>query len=169
MVTTMNRLAGYALVLTAALSQAQPTPPTAAQALARTFNYVNSKVLEMAQDFPEDKYDYKLKPEMRTFRAVLVHLTAGNVYAAKAGRGENVKWDDQEQDAKNFKTKADVVAYVKKGIDDANAAMKQNPEGPNKNMQPFLSVLQHTSEHYGLLVAYYSANGLVPPESRPKK
>jgi hypothetical protein len=29
--------------------------------------------------------------------------------------------------------------------------------------------LQHSSEHYGLLVAYYRANGLVPPESRPKK
>ena len=52
---------------------------------------------------------------------------------------------------------------------DASAAMKANPEGPKKNMQPFLSVLQHSSEHYGLLVAYYRANGLVPPDSRPKK
>jgi len=24
-------------------------------------------------------------------------------------------------------------------------------------------------EHYGLFVAYYRANGVVPPESRPKK
>jgi len=57
----------------------------------------------------------------------------------------------------------------KKSIDEANAALAQNPEGPQKNLQPFLSVLQHSSEHYGLLVAYYRANGLVPPESRPKK
>ena len=25
---------------------------------------------------------------------------------------------------------------------------------------------QHNAEHYGLLVAYYRANGLVPPETR---
>jgi hypothetical protein len=165
----MTRLAGYTLVLTAVVLQAQPkTPPTAAQALANTFNYINKKILDMAQDFPEAKYDFKLKPEMRSFKEVLVHIQGGNIYASKAGRGETVKWDDQEQDAKNFKTKADVVAFIKKSIDDANAALKQNPEGPQKNMQPFLSVIQHSSEHYGLLVAYYRANGLVPPESRPK-
>ena len=66
-------------------------------------------------------------------------------------------------------SKADCVGLLKKSIDDANAALKANPEGPGKNMQPFLSVLQHASEHYGLLVAYYRANGLVPPDSRPKK
>jgi hypothetical protein len=42
----------------------------------------------MAKDFPDDKYDYRLKPEMRSFSAVIVHIASGNVYAAKAGRGE---------------------------------------------------------------------------------
>jgi hypothetical protein len=165
----MTRLAGYALVLMATLAQSQPPPQTAAQALKRNFEYVNNKVLEMAQDFPADKYDYKLKPEMRPFGAVIVHIAGGNTFAGKAGRGEKVKWDDQEQDPKKFPTKAEVVAMFKKSVDEANAALAQNPEGPQKNMQPFLSVLQHSSEHYGLLVAYYRANGLVPPESRPKK
>jgi hypothetical protein len=58
---------------------------------------------------------------------------------------------------------------LKNAIASANAAIKANPEGPDKNLQPFLGVLQHSSEHYGLLVAYYRANGMVPPESRPKK
>jgi hypothetical protein len=30
-------------------------------------------------------------------------------------------------------------------------------------------VMEHSAEHYGLLVAYYRANGIVPPSSRPKK
>ncbi|HZS54366.1 MAG TPA: DinB family protein [Bryobacteraceae bacterium] len=143
------------------------TPPTAPEALKRTFDYINQKVLTMAEDFPADKYDYKLKPEMRSFGEVIVHIASGDVYAAKAGKGEKVKWD--EEDAGKYKTKEDCVALLKKSIDDANAALAMNPEGPNKNMQPFLAVLQHSSEHYGLLVAYYRANGLVPPESRPKK
>jgi len=49
-----------------------------------------------------------VNPEMRSFAAVLVHVASGNVYAAKAGRGENVNWD--ELDPKNYKTKAEVVA-----------------------------------------------------------
>jgi len=166
----MSRTAGYALILIgAAFAQGQQKTPTAAEALKRNFDYVNKKVLEMAQDFPAEKYGYKLKPEMRTFGAVIVHIASGNIYAAKAGMGEKVKWDDQEQDAAKYTTPPACIALLKKSIDDANAALKANPEGPAKNMQPFLSVLQHSSEHYGLLVAYYRANGLVPPESRPKK
>jgi hypothetical protein len=173
-VTTMTRVAGYTLavlstVTGAALALAQTPAPTAAQALKSNFAYINNKILEMAQDFPVEKYDYKLKPEMRSFGAVIVHIAGGNTYAGKAGKGEKVKWDDQEQDPKKFPEKADVVAMFKKSLDEANAALAQNPEGPQKNMQPFLSVIQHSSEHYGLLVAYYRANGLVPPESRPKK
>jgi hypothetical protein len=30
-------------------------------------------------------------------------------------------------------------------------------------------LIKHSNEHYGQLVVYYRINGLVPPESRPKK
>jgi uncharacterized damage-inducible protein DinB len=165
----MNRLAGYALVFIAALAHAQKQPATAAQALKSNFDYINNKLIEMAQDFPADKYNFKLKPEMRSFGEVIVHVAAGNIYAAKFDKDQTVKWDDQEQDAKKFPTKDAVVAMFKKSVDDANAALAAHPMGPRNNTQPFLSVMQHSSEHYGLLVAYYRANGLVPPESRPKK
>jgi len=164
----MNKLAAYTAVLMATtLVHAQRPTPSAADALKQAFNYINRKVLEMARDFPADKYDYKLKPEMRSFGAVVVHIASGNVYAAKAGIGQKVKWD--ELDPAKFPSKAECVELMRKSIEDANAALKANPEGPAKNMEPFLAVLQHSSEHYGLLVAYYRANGLVPPESRPKK
>jgi hypothetical protein len=166
----MVKLAPCTIALFGALlAQGQSPAKTAADALKRNFDYINSKVLEMAEDFPADKYDYKLKPEMRSFGAVIVHIASGNIFASKAGKGEKVQWDDQEQDPAKFPAKAACVKFLKDSIDAANAAIKLNPEGPEKNMQPFLSVLQHSSEHYGLLVAYYRANGLVPPESRPKK
>jgi len=149
--------------------KAQSPAATPAESLKRNFEYINTKILEMAEDFPADKYGYKMKPEMRTFGSLIVHIASGDIYAAKAGKGEKVKWDDQEQDAAKFTDKAACVALLKKSIDDANTAIKINPMGPTKNLQPFLSVLQHASEHYGLLVAYYRANGLIPPDSRPKK
>lgn len=154
-----------ALALTALSLHAQPKTP--ADSLKRSFDYINSKVLEMAQDFPADKYNYKLRPEMRSFGAVIVHIASGNIYAGKAGMGVKVKWD--EEDAAKYPTEAACVELLKNSIAAANAAMKANPIGPDKNLLPFLGVLAHSSEHYGLLVAYYRANGLVPPESRPKK
>ena len=120
----------------------------------------------MAKDFPESKYDYRLRPEMRSFREVIVHVSAGIAYAAKAGRGEKVKWD--EIPYKDYPNKAQCLALMQRWIREADNSLKKNPEGANGSLDPFLSVLQHSSEHYGLLVAYYRANGLVPPDSRPK-
>jgi len=135
------------------------------------FITINRKILEMAKDFPEDKYDFRLRPEMRSFHELIVHIAGGNVYAAKAGRGENVAWDDNlELDPKNYKTKADVVAMFEKTVADANAALKALPDSSFvKTVDPWVDVTEHSAEHYGLLVAYYRANGLVPPVSRPKK
>lgn len=122
----------------------------------------------MAKDFPADKYDFKLKPEMRTFAAVMVHIASGNVYAVKAAHGENVNWD--ELDPKNYARKADVVAFMEKSIADADATVKSVSDADlSKSVEPWISGIEHSAEHYGLLVAYYRANGLVPPESRPKK
>jgi uncharacterized damage-inducible protein DinB len=139
-----------------------------AQSVRGHFASVNRNVLEMAKDFPDDKYDFRLKREMRSFGAVIVHIASGNIYAARAGRGEKVEWD--ELDAKNYKSKAEVVALLEKSISDADATLKALPDDSfSKSVEPWLSVTEHSAEHYGLLVAYYRANGLVPPASRPKK
>lgn len=165
----MIRVAGYiglGIALAAAAAQAQP-PKTPALELKEEFAYINRQVLDMAKDFPADKYDYKLRPEMRTFGAVIVHIASGNVYAAKAGRGEKVKWD--ELDPANYKTKEKAVALLEKSIADATATLTSRPSGTfQKSVEPWLSVIEHSGEHYGLLVAYYRANGIVPPASRKK-
>lgn len=121
----------------------------------------------MVKDFREDNYDFHLKPEMRTFGEVIVHIASGNVNAAKARRGEKVNWD--ELDAKNYPNKAAVVALMEKSIADADATLKSvSDQALANNAEPWLGVQEHSAEHYGLLVSYYRANGVVPPESRPK-
>ena len=157
-----------AALLAATAAFAQSASRTTAQSVRGHFASVNQRVLEMAKDFPEDKYEFKPKPEMRTFGAVIVHIASGNIYAAKAGRGENVNWD--ELDPNNYKTKAQVVALMEKSIADANATLKTlSDDSFAKTVEPWLEVTEHSAEHYGLLVAYYRVNGLVPPASRPKQ
>jgi hypothetical protein len=156
------------LAVGSSLAFAQSPARSTAQSVRGHFASINHRVLEMAKDFPDDKYDFRLKPEMRSFGAVIVHIASGNVYAAKAGRGEKVNWD--ELDPKDYKTKATVVALLEKSIGDADTTLKNLPDDTfAKSVEPWLSVTEHSAEHYGLLVAYYRANGLVPPESRPKK
>ena len=144
-----------------ALAQDRPTP----EIVRAHFHSINQKVLAMAKDFPEDKYDFRLKPEMRSFAELIVHIAGGNVYAAKIGRGEKVEWTDL--DPKNYKTKADIVAMFQKTMDEADAVLKSEPDTAfAKSVDPWFDVTEHSAEHYGLLVAYYRVNGLVPPASR---
>lgn len=169
----MKSLKLFALVLCVAALiplqlRAQSTARTTAQQVRGRFQAVNNKILAMAKDFPEDKYDFRLRPEMRSFGEVLVHIASGNVYATKAGRGEKVNWD--ELDPKDYKTKAQIVAMFEKTMADANTVLKgESDDAFAKSVEPWLDVLEHSGEHYGLLVAYYRANGLVPPASRPSK
>jgi DinB superfamily len=159
---------GISLFLALSASCFGQAPKSTPTAVRENFTDINRKILVMAKDFPEEKYGYRLKPEMRSFGEVIVHITGGIVYAGKAGRGEKVQWD--EIDPKGYTTKASIVALLEKSIGDAESAMKALPDASfAKSVEPWDDVTEHSAEHYGLLVAYYRANGLVPPESRPKK
>jgi DinB family protein len=154
-----------ALALICLQAVAQSAQRSTADSVRGHYTSIHKQLLEMAKDFPADKYDFRLKPEMRSFGEVLVHVISGEVYAAKAGRGEKVNWD--ELDPKNYKTKDAIVALMEKATTDSEATLKGlSNDSFAKSVEPWLSVTEHSAEHYGLLVAYYRANGMVPPASR---
>jgi len=173
----MNRILTIAAVSALSLLVREPAraqgqqPPTPAQSMRRQFAGVNNHVLEMAEDFPETKYNFKPTAEVRSFAEVLVHVMSGNAFGARAGKSKDINWKDwSELDAKAFKSKAEIVAALKKSIDDANATLKATPDDRFKEtLEPWLSIVEHAAEHYGQLVVYYRVNGMVPPASRPKK
>jgi hypothetical protein len=159
---------GLVNLLMVPTASAQQASNDSMKAIVGTFDGVHKQLLEMAEDFPADKYGFKPKPEMRSFGEVLVHVFSGTTYAAKKGRGDDVKWT--ELDPKQFNGKAAIVEGFKKAIADADQTFKNLPASRfSSNPEPWLSVIEHSAEHYGLLVAYYRLNGLVPPASRPKK
>ncbi len=57
----------------------QSNPETTPQQVRGYFIGVDKQILTMAKDFPEEKYDFRLKPEMRSFGEVIVHVASGNV------------------------------------------------------------------------------------------
>jgi uncharacterized damage-inducible protein DinB len=160
------------LIGAATLASAQAkNPPTPAQAITGTFTRLNQQILAMAEDWPAEKYDFRLdakaNPPVRSFGDVVVHIMSGNAYAAKAGRGEKAEWD--EIDPKTMKGKAEIVAAFKKSFTEAQETLKGiPPEKFQTTLAPWLAVIEHDAEHYGQLIAYYRANSVIPPQSRPK-
>jgi len=151
------------------------------QALLDNWNDVGRKLIAMAEDFPEDKYDFKPVPAERSFAEQLLHAANSNYFFTNPAMGLK---PPAEEDPKReqYKTKAAVVEFVKKAFADGAAAIKQKGDrglndlmvDPFANQQVRVSdmawgLLEHSGEHYGQLVVYYRVAGLVPPESRPKK
>jgi uncharacterized damage-inducible protein DinB len=161
--------------------EAAPKPPSSpSQSLLNAWNDIGRKLIAMAEDFPEDKYDFKPTPAQRSFAEQLLHAAGGNYYFINPVTGAKVPSGDPLR--ADYKTKAQVVDYVKKSFADGAALIKSKGDGgmnellvdPFANQQVRFSdlawgLLEHSSEHYGQLVVYYRVAGLVPPESRPKK
>ncbi len=155
--------------------------PSPSQAILEQWNEIGRKLVAMAEDLPEDKYDYKPHPDSRSFVAQLLHVSASMYYFTDVAQGRKVRYgDDPSRD--QLKTKAQIVAFVKKSVDDGanlikakgDAGMTAVIQYPESNEQHRLSelaysVIEHSGEHYGQLVVYYRINGMVPPESRPRK
>lgn len=161
---------------------APPKPAVGpSQALLDAWNDVGRKVIAMAEDFPEDKYDYKPTPAQRTFAEQLLHAAGANYIFTDTANGKKiVNYEDPKR--ADYKTKAAIAAYVKQSFADGAAVItKRGDKGmgdllvdPSANQYVRVSdlawgLLEHSAEHYGQLVGYYRNAGLVPPESRPKK
>ena len=145
------------------------------------WNDIGNKLIAMAQDFPEDKYDFKLQKDERTFAQNLLHAAALDFVLIRRVSGSNLgpdfgPGDNPTRDA--FKTKADVVKFVQEAVaDGARVIQQQGDAGLDKtsmffgnrlahNSSVWTFVIEHSGEHYGQLVVYYRANNLVPPDSR---
>jgi uncharacterized damage-inducible protein DinB len=164
-----------------AQKKAPPKPaPSPSEAVLEQWNDIGRKLIAMAEDFPEDKFDYKPMAESRTFKANLVHATASMYYFTDFAEGKKPRYAD-EYKGDDLKSKAEVVAFAKKCVaDGADAIKKKGDKGLNEAVNdgsPHLDrlydlaygLVEHSGEHYGQLVVYYRNNGMVPPESRPKK
>jgi len=173
-------------MLPIAIHAQQSPPPTKpanspSQEVLEQWNDIGRKLIAMAEDFPEDKYDFKPNAAERTFAQQLLHAAGVNYFFTNAVLGEKLPTTENPP-REQYKTKADVVAFVKKSFADGAAAIKKrgdkgmgqqivNPYGSQYARIGDLAYafIEHSGEHYGQLVVYYRVSGLVPPESRPKK
>jgi hypothetical protein len=164
----------------AAAAKKEPGPAKSVSGeVLEQWNEIGRKLIAIAEDLPEDKYDYKPNPDSRTFVAQLIHAAASMYYFTDVAQAKQPRYsDDPKRD--DLKTKAQIVAFVQKAVQDGVDVIKAKGDagmdeqvadgGPVKIRIQHLAfgLNEHTGEHYGQLVVYYRANGMVPPESRKK-
>ena len=163
-------------------SDASQAMPSSSQIVLAQWNEIGRKLIAMAEDFPEDKYDFKPTPPMRSFAEQLLHVAGSMEYFTGPVQGKTPAKETENPPRATYKTKVDVVAFVKKEVEDGAAAIKAKGDkgmadsitDPDSKQQMHVSdlaygLIEHSGEHYGQLVVYYRLSGLVPPESRPKK
>lgn len=172
---------GTLLLFARASSEAPRPAPSESQAVLSQWNEIGRKLIAMAEDFPADKYDFKPTPAQRTFAEQLLHTTGSMYYFTDPAMGQKPRYgEDPKRDT--LKTKAEIVAFTKKAVEDGAAVIKsKGDKGMNESVADpetkqqeqisdlAYSLVEHSGEHYGQLVVYYRLAGLVPPESRPKK
>jgi len=181
----------FAIVGTSLYSQGQPQNQAQRPARARAdetldmWNDIGNKLIAMAQDFPEDKYDFKLQKDQRTFAENLLHVAAVDYDLMRSVSGSNVGPDfgknKHNPSREVHKTKDDVVKLIQQAVaDGASLIEQQGDAGLDKitkyawgnrlvhNSYTWMFAIEHSGEHYGQLVIYYRANNLVPPDSRPR-
>ena len=164
-------------------SQNQAPGPARSRAdeMLDKWNDIGNKLIAMAHDFPEDKYDFKVQKDERTFAQNLLHAAALDFVLIRRVSGSNLGPDFGQGDNPSrdvFKTKADVVKFVQEAVADGAQVIQQQGEAGLDNTSKFFGnrlahnssiwtfAIEHSGEHYGQLVVYYRANNMVPPDSR---
>jgi uncharacterized damage-inducible protein DinB len=155
--------------------------PGPSQAVLEQWNEIGRKLIAMAEDFPEDKYDFKPTPAQRTFAQQLLHVSGANYYFTNAALGQKPPGEGDPK-REQYKTRAEVAAFVKKSFADGAAAITAKGDAGMNDLvkDPFsdqqmrigdfaYGFIEHAGEIYGQLAVYYRVAGMVPPESRPKK
>jgi uncharacterized damage-inducible protein DinB len=181
-------LAIFALVAVAAPAAAQQ-PPAAAQAsapvdiathLKNQHATIKRNLAGAAEKMAEADYGFKpagVAAEVRTYGQFIVHLiNANNAFCARAQAAAPKPAIDE----KGTYTKADLAKALGEALavcDAAHAALTaanaselltvQGRGGTTQvaRANPLISNLGHNWEHYGNLVTYLRAKGIVPPSS----
>jgi uncharacterized damage-inducible protein DinB len=164
----------------AALAACQKAPiPPSGQAKELLDSWMNNgnKLIEMAEEFPEDKYDYQPTKEVRSFGEIVRHIAAVNFRYVRQAQGQ--PYNDDEFAPENFKTKTEIVGLLKKSYQEGAELIQpatdpqmleavKNPYGDYTTSRYafWMQAVEHAAEHYGNLVVYYRLNRMVPPTSR---
>ena len=136
------------------------------------FEMVKGYIIASAEQIPEELITYRPTPEVRTFGEILGHVAMTQYWFCNTAVGEGPEPENYEE----LTAKADLVSAVQTAFDHCAAAYAMNDTRAMETVELWgetntrlwvLSYnLTHAWEHYGNLVTYMRANGMIPPSSQ---
>ena len=175
----MTRRMGIILFVVCTAALAGPSARAQESALLgplkQNWETLRTNVVRTAEIVPEDKYDFKPTPEVRSFRDQFVHIIEENYFFMGFVTGQR-----NQKPAGNLRTKAEIVkalndsydygAKVLAGLNDRTALeMIQRGQRQVPRWSFALGNIVDNMDHYGNLVVYMRLNGIVPPSSQPRQ
>lgn len=154
--------------------------------LAANFEFVSGQLVQLAEEMPEELYDWRPAEGVRSTSETFMHVAGANMmmpvmFGVAPAEGfeiaENPFALARELEA-NVTAKADVMAKLKESIEYAKGAISGFPRArldeettvfgpPMPKRAGLLILLSHSHEHLGQLIAYARMNGVKPPWSQP--
>ena len=140
---------------------------------------IKNNVIRTAEKVPEDLYEFKPTPEVRSLGQLLAHIADGNFGICGAGATMKPPMAGIEKST-GGKGKAAIQKALAASFEFCESAWASmdNTRSPEVvktflGTQPRFSTLtfntSHVWEHYGNLVTYMRLKGIVPPSSEPQK
>ena len=135
-----------------------------------------SQVVQLAEAFPEDKYDWRPAEGINSVGEALLHVAGANYFlASKMGFPPPAEVDVMALG--NIKGKENIIAALKASnafILDRITMVKDDKLNEEvdfgfmkmNKLGGLLAVMEHNGEHKGQLIAYARSNGVVPPWSK---
>ena len=161
--------------------------------LAEAFRTVRGNTIRIAEEIPEDKYDFSAAPDTRSIRQMLVHIAlsptfAFEIHGNKVTDLKTVNFMEmmQKNGAAEAKprTKAEIVAFLKsegdrfaaylEGLTDGFLAervtmMPGDPAGTKSRFEMLLGAKEHEMHHRGQLMLAERMVGVVPHLTRDRQ
>jgi uncharacterized damage-inducible protein DinB len=163
-----------------------------AKELAAAFRTVRKNTVQVAEDIPEDKYDFVAAPGVRTVRQMLAHIAWGPALQNDVHRDRRATtllgydWSAFMAGAAKFeavpRTKAELVALLKSegekfaswldGLDDAflnETYTDSTGANPKTRLESLMSVKEHEMHHRAQLMLVLRLVGGVPHLTRERQ
>jgi uncharacterized damage-inducible protein DinB len=176
---TLGALGALAVVSIAAplSGQAPPAGPAGVRGeILAQFDDAATKLLQLGEAIPPEKYAWRPGAGVRSVSQVLMHVSgAGYFFLGLAGvpapaglpqDGENTV-TDKAQVLEQLRRSSEHVRAAIRGIPDADLDKPVTMFGrPTTKRNLLLLTATHAHEHLGQLIAYARSNSVVPPWSR---
>jgi uncharacterized damage-inducible protein DinB len=165
---------------TPAFAQTPPAPAAAAAGspaeqlaavLARDWASQKTRMIDLADAMPPEKYTFKATEAQRTYGEQLAHLAEAHVAMFKnvdaAGKVTAPTISKDHTKPAVMKSLAEAYDYGTEVLK-ANGGQILETVKDNPRARTVWQAMGNAQNHYGQCVVYLRLNGVVPPASRPK-